>query len=364
MKNWKLFKKKKIKRKFSFNLRLYVIFSSLIIIFLVGSNIYNRNVINDFKNELILLKKVKLTNSENIEKEKNSIKIDRVYFNENINLKKYWNTKFNITDEGKWFIENIRNLHKTPTLIAPEFQHKDLCSGYIWKLSQKIWGKSSIYSIWMQNTKKWKLAQAWELPYFYEAFWGEILAELSDFSLKDKDYLEKISLESMKNFFAKAFTEEALFWDIWFLYSKTNYVQFLKKWNYNSHITKNMWLSDFEITFSNVDDKKTNLENFMYNLWCKEEFIKYIDLIENYKMFLNWKNIVLFEKEFYFIDENNILWEKVNFKYLDKITYKDITITHFFETRSHVDSLFKFSCDLNFYPINVMSINSRMIEKM
>jgi hypothetical protein len=29
-----------------------------------------------------------------------------------------------------------------------------------------------------------------------------------------------------------------------------------------------------------------------------------------------------------------------------------------------VDSLFEFTCDLEFYPINVININWRMIEKM
>jgi hypothetical protein len=47
----------------------------------------------------------------------------------------------------------------------------------------------------------------------------------------------------------------------------------------------------------------------------------------------------------------------VKFKYLDKITYKDITIAHFFEGKALVDSLFEFTCDLEFYPINVININ-------
>jgi hypothetical protein len=138
----------------------------------------------------------------------------------------------------------------------------------------------------------------------------------------------------------------------------------LKNWSNNSHIVKNIWISDFEVTLSKINDKKSNLENFMDNFWCNEKFNKYISLLENYKLSLNNKQIVLYHWDFYYLKENTFLWEKVKFKYLDKITYKDITIAHFFESKSHVDSLFKLSCDLNLYPINVISINSRMIEKM
>lgn len=341
------------------NKKKRLIFSVIIILWLL--NIYNIYANYTLEKEKHLIEKQLL--SYKIDDKK--IKINRNYFNDNIKLNNYSQTRYKIQKEWKNIIKNIRNIHKSPVLISKEFQNKELCAWYIWELTQKIWGKKSIYSIWMQNTKKWQIAQAWELPYFYEAFGWKILIDLGEkFSLKEKNYLEKISLEDLKEFFAKAFSEKALFWDIWFLYSKTKYTDFLKNWNSNSHITKNMWVSDFEIIFSKIDKNKSNLENLMENIWCNKKFMKYVDLLKNYKMFLNNKQIVFYNKEFYYINSDNSLWEKVLFKYLDKIIYKDITIAHFFEGKAHVDSLLQFSCILEFYPINVISINSRMIEKM
>jgi hypothetical protein len=217
----------------------------------------------------------------------------------------------------------------------------------------------------MQNTKKQKLAQAWELPYYYEAFWWKILFDLwSDFSPLKDNYYDKISISDLKEFFAKSFTEDALFWDIWFLYNKTKYAKFLNNWSKNSHITKNMWVSDFEIIFSRVNKNKTNIENLFLNLWCDKNFFKFRNLLENYEMFLNWKKIIFYNDDFYYLNNDNSLWKKVKFQYLDKLTYKDIAIAHFFKWKSHVDSLFQFVCKWEFYPINIISINSRMIEKM
>ena len=345
--NFSFFKKQKMNK----DKKIVIIF---IIIFLWTFNIYNL-YINYSLNQTI----------ERYEYKSNKIIIDRNYFNENIILKDYSDSRYKIKQEWKAIINNIRNLHKSPVLISHEFQDKELCAGFIWELSQKIWWKKSIYNIWMQNLKKRKLAQAWELPYFYEAFGWKVLSDLWEkFSLEEENYVEKITISDLKEFFAKAFSEEALFWDIWFLYSKTKYTDFLKKWSSNSHITKNMWVSEFEITLSNIDENKTDLENIMNNLGCSNNFIKYIDILENYKISLNNKNILFYNKKFYYLNSDNSLWGKVIFKYLDKITYKDITIVHFFEWKSHVDSLLQYSCDLEFYPINVMSINGRMIEKM
>ena len=298
-----------------------------------------------------------------IKKEK--IFINRSYFNENISLRDYTETKYKI--EKKWLeiIKNIRNLHKSPALIAQEFQNKELCAGYISELSQKIWWKKSIYSIWMQNITKWKLAQAWELPFFYEEFGWKILIDLwLKFDAQKNNYLEKITISDLKHFFAKSFSEQALFWDIWFLYSKTKYSRFLKNWNSNSHIVKNMWISNFEIIISKFDENKTTLQNFMQNLECNSDFEKYNNILENYKIYLNNKEIIFYKNHFHYLNWDNSLWQKIELKYLDKITYKDITLAHFFEWKSHVDSLFQFTCKQEFFPVNVISINWRMIEKM
>ncbi len=299
---------------------------------------------------------------EKIENQK--VKINNNYFIENISKKDYSKVKYKLKEEWKTIIKNIRNLHSSPVLIAPKFQDKELCAGYIWNLNEKLWWKESNYSIGTMNLKTKKPAKAWELPYFYEAFWWKVLINFTKkFSLKDKNYIEKISVEDMKKFFSKAFSEASLFWDIWFLYKNTHYAHKISSWNYNSHITKNMWISDFEFTFNKFDETKSDTDNFLENLSYNSDFKKYINLLENYKFYLNNKEIIFYNWDFYFLDKWN-LWKKVKFKYLDKITYKDITLAHFFDGKSRISSLLQMAFNWEFFPINIIQINSRMIEKM
>jgi len=287
----KFFKNKKLENK-----KKKILISILIFLWLF--NIY------------LLIQNFNLENRLKIKNVKNKqIKIDRKYFWDNLNLKNYSETKYKIQEPWKKIIENIRNVHKSPILISTEFQDKELCAWYISELSKKIWWKKVIYSIWMQNLKKAKPAKAWELPYYYDVFGWEVLIDLWEkFNLEKKDYLEKISVWDLKEFFSKAFLEKALFWDIWFLYSKTKYTRFLINWSYNSHITKNMWVSNFEIIISKFDKNKSSLSNFLANLWCNSNFKKYLNLFENYKFYLNSKQIIFYNNDFYYLENWNILW--------------------------------------------------------
>jgi len=53
--------------------------------------------------------------------------------------------------------------------------------------------------------------------------------------------LKNIDLKKFTDFFDTAFSEEALFGDIGFLYKNTDFLEDLKEYqNYNSHITKNL----------------------------------------------------------------------------------------------------------------------------
>ncbi len=335
-------------------------------IILILGNLYffseNKKLKNNLKKQKISIKKEKEKNPK-----KEEIKIKRRYFIENlwkINKDDYKDVKFSLTEKWKKIIKNTRKLHKSPTLIAENHIEKDLCAGYIWNLTENLWWKNSPYSLWLMNTKTEKAAASWELPYFYEAFWWEILVDFSKkFSLEKKDFTEKIKTKDLKDFFAKAFSKKALFWDIWFLYKNTKHLKPLKIWNYNSHISKNMWISEFEFVFSKIDKNKSNLDNFLENLSCTKDFKKYKNLLKNYKFYLNSKEIVFYKDEFYYI-KNSILWEKINFKYLDKIRYKDITLNHFFHKKTRSESLLYMTCSGIFFPINIISINSRMIEKI
>ena len=66
---------------------------------------------------------------------------------------------------------------------------------------------------------------------------------------------------------------------------------------------------------------------------------------------------------FYYINENRIKLNQVEFKYLDELSFNDITLAHYFKSAAHVDGLFEMSCKWEFLPINVITINQRLIEK-
>ncbi|MDD3646298.1 MAG: hypothetical protein PHH06_02720 [Candidatus Gracilibacteria bacterium] len=304
--------------------------------------------------------------------DKNTIKeiknieiIDRNYFSDNIILNDYSSAKFKLKEEGINIIKSIRNLHNIKNLIGSESKGKEVCAGYIWELSKILWGDESPYHIGMMNQETKVPAKAWELPYYYEFFGGKIMIDFSnDFSLKEKNYREKIDIDKLKIFFGNAFTEKSLLGDIGFLYKDTQYANFLDGRSSNSHITKNMGISKFEIILKSEQDLGNHLGLIGDNLGCdKEVFSKINNLLSYYKIYLNGKQIILKDNYFYYLENGNQLGDKVQFKYLDKIIYEDIIVTHFFESISRVDSLFQMTCKGDFLPINIISINSRFIEK-
>jgi len=318
--------------------------------------------INNYEDEVISLEK----EISNYEEEKAKIYFKDNFFIDNFKLKDYSGTKFKLTEQWKDIVTNIRKIHKSASLISGENRDKAVCAWYIWTLSEKLWWDYVPYHLWMLNADTWYPAKAWELASFYSWFWWEILIDFSNrFDLKEKNYYENIKKEDLQSFFEKSFKEEALFWDIWFLYKDTNYSSFLNKRSYNSHITKNMWLSEFEYIVEKDYELETNLEILKKTLACNIDLQNDLySLLKNYKLYLNWEKIVFYDYDFYFLQEDNSIWEKVKFKYLDKISYEDITLSHYFEWSSKVNSLFEITCSAEFYPINVMTINSRLIEKM
>ena len=302
----------------------------------------------------------------NIPNIQNKIFIKENYFTDNLKLKDYSWTKFKITEEWKKLINNMRNLHKSASLIWRENAHKEVCAWYIWILSEKIWWEWAPYHLWMINTTSRWPAAAWELPIFYKWLWWDILIDLSNkFEASKKDYWGKINEDDLQIFFKTAFLEEALFWDIWFLYRDTKYTWFLKWWSSNSHITKNVWISEFEfIVWKDYKNKKT-IDIISDTLNCWDNINKKLfSVLKNYKLFLNWERVVLKDKKLFYLYTDNSLWKEVKLKYLDKISYTDIALSHYFWARSNLDWLFDMTCSWTFFPINIISINKRLIEKM
>ena len=310
--------------------------------------------------------KKKFNEEINEEINKKKVFIDTNYFIDNLKLKDYSWVKFKFTDEGKKLVKNIRNLHKSASLIWRSNAQKELCAWYIWILSEKLWWVESPYHLWMMNNEKRSPASAWELPTFYSNIWWDVLIDLWDkFSVNKKDYWKKIIKDDFQKFFKTAFLEEALFWDIWFLYKNTKYTSFLNWWSANSHITKNVWISEFEFIVWKDYENKSEIDIISNTLNCSNEVSNDLfSVLNNYKLFLNWKNIVFIDNELFYLNDDNSLWEKVRLKYLDKISYEDITLTHYFWARSNVNWLFDMACSWKFFPINVISINKRLIEKM
>ncbi len=290
---------------------------------------------------------------------------DKKLFSEDFALKDYSAAKFTLEQEGKDIIKNARVFHSSPALIKWEAYNEYVCAGYIFELSRIMWDSSAPYLIGMmeQNTKT--VADAWQLPYSYEYLWGTVLSDFTwDFSVDEKDYWDVIDIAKLKDFFDISFSEEALFWDIGFFYRDTQFTQDLKSyWNANSHIVKNIWASLFTRKISNVDWKTQN-EIISETLSCDREiFPKISDFLQNYELYLDDTRIVLYNDEYYYLEDDSSIWEKVIFTDMSNLKFEDVTLMHFFEG-AKVESLFEMTCQWEFFPINIMQINPRFIEKM
>ncbi len=338
-----------------------ILYFSLIIIWIFI--LILSGIIGYFQNEI---KNIHLNYSQLIEKNNIENTITKHFFEETFEIWDYSQVEYPLTETSHKIIDGIRNVHQSPILVTWSARDLELCAGFIWLLSEELWWKNLPYYIWMMDQKTRTPASAWNLPDAYKHFWWKILADFSKtFDAYSKNLWESVEINEVKSFFLAAFWEEALFWDIWFLYDSTKYVnEILKSGNYNSHITKNMWISKWkkilEINEENISHKDIISQNFS----CKPEALNTLfPLLEYYKFTLNGKNILLDWEKFYYVDEKNIKTSEVVFSDLDTLEYSDITLAHFFKWTSHVDSLFQMSCEGKFLPINVISINPRLIEK-
>lgn len=295
---------------------------------------------------------------------------EKVYFQEKIfwedfSLRDYSGVRFTLEAEGKNIIQNAREFHSSPAIIKGEAYNEAMCAWYVFGLSEIFWDASAPFIIGMmeQNTKT--PADAWQLPYSYEYVWGEILIDFTgDFSLETKDYWQVIDSEKLKEFFYNAFSEKALLGDIGFLFRDTDYIEDLQSYgNANSHITKNVWVSEFDLSIRNPE-WKAHSEILCEAIKCGEELLpKLENILPHYYWELWGKQVVWNDGDFYFLWEENDMWEKVMFRDLDILKYRDITLMHFYKG-AQVDSLLAMTLKGEFFPINVIQINPRMIEKM
>lgn len=297
--------------------------------------------------------------------ESEKVHFEEKLFSEDFKLKDYTGTKFTLEQAWKDIITNAREFHSSPALIKWEAYNEYVCAGYVFELSRIMWDDSAPYLIGMmeQNTKT--VADAWQLPYSYEYLGGNVLSDFTwDFSVDEKNYWDVIDITKLKDFFDTSFWEEALFWDIWFFYKNTQFTQDLKTfWNANSHIVKNIWASEFSRKINNVE-WKTHDEIISETLLCDSEvFPKISNFLQNYEVYLDDSRIVLFNGAYYYLWEDDTIVDKVVFSDMSNLSFEDVTLMHFFEW-AKVESLFEMTCQWEFFPINIIQINPRFIEKM
>lgn len=282
-----------------------------------------------------------------------------------IELKDYQSTKQKLTEKWKNIINQARDLHKIPTILSQDKWDDWLCAWYLIELTELLRWKWSALAIWMYDPIKNKASSARELPYSYRYYWWKILTEISDKIAEDPlNYINLINNNDLKNIFLAAFSEEALLGDIWFLYKDTSVIKQLWKYgNYNSHITKNLGISKFSWIVNNVSSGSKN--TIKETLWCDTQLRDKLDLVLPYYQFtINDTPTILSWNELREISWNTIIWTKpLKLKILDKISINDITLWHFYQW-ALVNSLLKMTCKWNFYPINVLSINPKFIEKI
>ena len=300
-----------------------------------------------------------------LETEDKKVYFTEKLFSQDFQLKDYSSTKFSLEEKWKDTIKNAREFHSSPAIIKGDAYDEYVCAGYIFGLSKILWDDSAPYMIGMmeQNTKT--AADAWQLPYSYEYVWGKILSDFTwDFSVDDKDYWQKINILKLRNFFDIAFSEEALFWDIGFLYKNTQFTQDLKTYqNANSHIVKNIGISEFSQKIDTPAGKSQD-EVVSEALSCDADiYAKIKNYLSNYEIYLDSTRIVLHENEFYYLWEDTLIGERVIFTDMSELRFNDVTMMHFFEW-AKVESLFEMTCQWEFFPVNIIQVNPRFIEKM
>ena len=278
--------------------------------------------------------------------------------------------QFPLTQAWKNIIQQVRT-DKTPTTIIPDRRDLEyLCAGYIYELSAELWTPLSAWHIWLQHPVRRDACDAREMPYCYRHKWWEISYDIWDMhwphlKRRARDYSKLITQEDMIKLAAEVFHRDNILGDIWFLYYNSAYGRFLWTYgNYNTHITKNMWLSKFSVPITYTDPKASNSLLIRNALGCSEDMRQIMQpVFSRYSLDINGM-LARYHLDGSLMKQNGS-WHRSAYKLQpgDQLTYIDIALAHFFEWEQ-IDSFFQFSCRDIFYPINVININPKFVEKM
>lgn len=277
--------------------------------------------------------------------------------------KLYW-----LTLEGKDIITTVRTEHVAPSLIPESRTMEGLCAWYLYELTAKIRWVTVPYRIGMMNPQTKKAASARELPYSYRRYGWVIPIEIptEQWALLKKNqtlYPDLVSDARIKNFFISAFSPQSLLGDLGFLYYQTSVSH--KLWtydNYNSHIGKNFWFSSFNFSVETEENRTAQIIKDTLN--CEDKMWLHVrPLLKHYTWTINNSPVELIEQWSELLFINTDTTQEILLQLWDIIGYEDITVVDFFEW-SRVSSLLQLTCWWEFYPINIMQINSKFLETM
>lgn len=277
-----------------------------------------------------------------------------------------------LTEEGKMLIDTIRT-HQTPTeLISNSRNSEYLCAGYIYELTARLRGPKGPQRVGLLTPRARDACDAWEIPHCYTYYGGNILYDIGarhGETLKDDahHFPQVVTPEEMIRLFAAAFRPSNLLSDIGFLYHDSNYLYMLGVYeSYNTHIAKNMGLSDFTVTVEYPSETVGVGNDLLLRnaLGCTEAMRPLVKpIISRYQMRINGKPArYLLDGNLYLVDEAEQTVTPYQLQTLDHVSYTDLALAHFYDGE-RIDSFLQMSCQGEFYPINVLEINPKFIEK-
>ncbi len=277
-----------------------------------------------------------------------------------------------MTDEGKEIIDLIRNSHTKTELISNERNDEFLCAGYIYELTARLRWPKGPQRVGLLNPKARMACDAREIPFCYEYYGGKTTYDMGikhgpELKADAQSFPKRVTPEEMIKFFAAAFRGGNLLGDIGFLFRNSQYLYMLGAYdNYNTHITKNMGLSDFTVTVEYPSEEVGVGNDLLLRnaLGCHENMRPLIKpLLSRYSLKINDQPArYLPDGSLVLIDPETEALTPYELQTLDTITYTDVTLVHFYGGEQ-VSSLLNMSCAWEFFPINVMEINEKFIEK-
>lgn len=273
-----------------------------------------------------------------------------------------------LTPQWKKILHTIQETHQPYDIYPERLSDQAICAAYLYEFSQKLRWPIAPSRFGMFHPQDRTVCSAWELPYCYWYRWGEVMSDIGDLygpELK-KDptsFLSLVTQEDIFRWFASAWERKAYLWDLTFVFRESQYLHMTGVyWNYNSHIGKHLWISEFDIEIGNIWENTSNQLAIRESLWCGYEMWKLLEPVrKHYTVLLNWNPMRYLSEDvvLIYMDEQR---KSVSLQQGDRITYTDVLMTHFWEWEK-VESLIEFVCNEEFFPVAVVGMNPKLVGK-